>query len=63
MMNTSTDENDRPRDNDGDDPILNKLVKPQVKPGAKGAEEEDEEASKKVENTESTLLPGMPPLF
>jgi hypothetical protein len=62
LMTTSQEENDPSDGDNAEEPILNKLVKPQVKPSSEGIEEENEHSGEHHEE-EQTLPPGMPPLF
>jgi hypothetical protein len=62
IMTTSEEKND-PTDGDNpEEPIINKLIEPLVKPSPEGMEEEDDHSGEH-RHQEETLPPGMPPLI
>ena len=61
-MTTPEEKNDLVEGDNPEEPIINKLIKPLVKPSPDGIEEEDDH-SREQRQEEQTLPPGMPPLI
>jgi hypothetical protein len=61
-MTTSEEKNDPTDGGNPEEPIINKLIEPLVKPSPQGMEEEDDH-SEEHHQEEQTLPPGMPPLI
>ena len=61
-MTTPKEKNELVEGDDPEEPIINKLIEPLVKPSPEGIEEEDDHSSKHGQE-EQTLPPGMPPLI
>ena len=61
IMTTPEEKSDLTEGENPEEPILNKLIKPLVKPSPEGIEEDDQ--SREHPQEEQKLPPGMPPLI
>ena len=61
-MTTPEEKNDLAEGENPQEPVINKLIKPLVKPSPEGIEEEDDD-SREHRQEEQTLPPAMPPLI